>query len=187
MKEIIEETVKYLKAGKIILYPTDTVWGLGCDATNAKAVEKIYKIKQRVTNKSMIVLIDSADKLKDYMKEVPVVTYDLIAGINTPLTIIYPQAKNLAKNVIANDKSIAIRVVKDEFCKKLIEKFGKPIVSTSANLSSERTPIIFSKISEQIIKNVDYIVKLFQNSINKVKPSTIVKLSIDGKIEILRQ
>jgi L-threonylcarbamoyladenylate synthase len=187
MQEIIQETLKYLKAGKTILYPTDTIWGIGCDATRAKAVQKVYKIKQRVASKSLIVLLDSAEKLSDYMKNVPEVAYDLIGNMDTPLTIIYPDAIGLAKNVIARDKSIAIRIVKNEFCKELIKQFGKPIVSTSANLTSEPTPLTFSKISEQIKNKVDYTVNLYQNSVNIVKPSTIIKFGADGEFEIIRR
>lgn len=186
MNEIVKETVKYLKEGKTILYPTDTIWGIGCDATNVKAVEKIYKIKQRVESKSLIILLDSADYLHHYMKEVPEVAYDLIESMDTPLTIIYPDAIGLAKNVVASDKSIAIRIVRDEFCKKVIRQFGKPIVSTSANISDEPSALSFSKISDQIKKQVDYTVDLHQNLINKVKPSTIIKLGIDGEFKIIR-
>ncbi len=186
MKEVIKETLTYLKAGKTILYPTDTIWGIGCDATNAKAVQKVYKLKQRVESKSLIVLLDTADKLSYYMKRVPDIAYDLIDSMDTPLTIIYPDAKALAKNVIAADKSIAIRIVKNEFCNGLIRAFRKPIVSTSANLSSESTPLIFSKISEEIKNKVDFTVNLYQNSINKVKPSTIIKFGADGEFEIIR-
>lgn len=186
MKEIIKETITYLKEGKTILYPTDTIWGIGCDATNAKAVQKVYKIKRREESKSMIVLLDSADKLGDYMKKVPEVAYDLIENMENPLTIIYPEAIGFAKNVIAKDKSIAIRVVKNEFCIELIKAFGKPIVSTSANISNEPAPLTFSKISEQIKDEVDYTVDLYQNQINKVKPSTIIKLEADGEFKIIR-
>jgi len=187
MKEIVAETVKYLKAGKTILYPTDTIWGIGCDATNSKAVQKVYKLKERVENKNLIVLLETADKLSDYMEKVPEVAYDLIESMDTPLTIIYPDSKGLAKNVIADDKSIAIRVVKNEFCIELLKAFAKPIVSTSANVSSEATPLTFSKISEKIKNNVGYTVNLSRNLINKVKPSTIIRLGVDGEFEIIRK
>ena len=152
MKEIIQETVKYLKEGKTILYPTDTIWGVGCDATNSRAVQKVYKLKQRDETKSLIILLDHIDKLPLYLKEVPQVAYDLINNIENPLTIIYQNAKGLAKNVIAKDKSIAIRIVKNDFCRELIKAFGKPIVSTSANLSDEPTPLFFNQISAEIKK-----------------------------------
>ncbi len=186
MKEIIQETVKYLKEGKIILYPTDTIWGVGCDATNSRAVQKVYKLKQRDETKSLIILLDHIDKLPLYLKEVPQVAYDLINNIENPLTIIYQNAKGLAKNVIAKDKSIAIRIVKNDFCRELIKAFGKPIVSTSANLSDEPTPLFFNQISAEIKNSVDYVVDIDQHLINKVKPSTIIKLKVDGEFEIIR-
>ncbi len=186
MKEIIQETVKYLKEGKTILYPTDTIWGVGCDATNSRAVQKVYKLKQRDETKSLIILLDHIDKLSLYLKEVPQVAYDLINNIENPLTIIYQNAKGLAKNVIAKDKSIAIRIVKNDFCRELIKAFGKPIVSTSANLSDEPTPLFFNQISAEIKNSVDYVVDIDQHLINKVKPSTIIKLKVDGEFEIIR-
>jgi len=186
MKEIIKETIRVLREGKTILYPTDTIWGIGCDATSVKAVEKVYKLKQRIESKSLIILLDSVDVLHNYMKEVPAIAYDLIESMDSPLTIIYPDAIGLAKNVIANDRSIAIRVVKDEFCKELIRQFGKPIVSTSANISDKPTALSFSRISEKIKNEVDYTVNLYQNSINKAKPSTIIKLGVDGEFNIIR-
>lgn len=186
MKEIIKETVKVLHEGKVILYPTDTIWGIGCDATNFKSVQKVFKIKRRVESKSLIVLLDSVDVLHNYMAKVPDIAYDLIESMDTPLTIIYPDANELARNVIASDNSIAIRIVKNEFCKELIKQFGKPIVSTSANLSNEPTPLTYSKISDQIKNEIDYTVNLYKNSINKIKPSTIIKLGIDGEFEIIR-
>ncbi len=186
MKEIIQETVKYLKEGKTILYPTDTIWGVGCDATNSRAVQKVYKLKQRDETKSLIILLDHIDKLPLYLKEVPQVAYDLINNIENPLTIIYQNAKGLAKNVIAKDKSIAIRIVKNDFCRELIKAFGKPIVSTSANLSDEPTPLFFNQISAEIKNSVDYVVDIDQHLINKVKPSTIIKLKVDGEFEIIR-
>ncbi len=186
MKEIIQETVKYLKEGKTILYPTDTIWGVGCDATNSRAVQKVYNLKQRDETKSLIILLDHIDKLSLYLKEVPQVAYDLINNIENPLTIIYQNAKGLAKNVIAKDKSIAIRIVKNDFCRELIKTFGKPIVSTSANLSDEPTPLFFNQISAEIKNSVDYVVDIDQHLINKVKPSTIIKLKVDGEFEIIR-
>ncbi len=187
MREIVFQAVKLLKEGKIILYPTDTVWGIGCDATNAKAVEKIYKIKKRIESKSLIVLIDNVNHLDRYMDEVPDITYDLIDSMSTPLTIIYPNAKNLAKNVIASDKSIAIRVVRNEFCERLLEQFKKPLVSSSANVSGDPTPLTFNQISQEIKDNVDYIVDVEKNSLKEVKPSTIIKLDANGEFVIIRK
>ena len=186
MIEEIKKAVEVLKAGGTILYPTDTIWGIGCDATNNKAVQKVFKIKERKFAKSLIILLDTEEKLTDYVKEVPDTARDLLGNITTPLTIIYPNAKNLAKNVIAKDKTIAIRIVKNEFCQKLISSFNKPIVSTSANISDGTIPLTFSDISPEIIKNVDYVVDLHKNNIQQIKPSTIIKLEEDGQFTVIR-
>lgn len=187
MKEEILNAVKVLKNGGTILYPTDTLWGIGCDATNYKAVQKVYKLKKRIGTNSLIILLDKEKKIINYVKNIPEILWDLLKNIDSPTTIIYPNAKNLAKNVIAKDKSIAIRIVRDEFCKKLINLFNKPIVSTSANISGEPTPIIFHNISNEIIENVDYVVKIDHDKLNKVKPSTIIKLKENGEYDVLRQ
>lgn len=186
MEEDIEKCYDVLVKGGVILYPTDTVWGIGCDATNFTAIEKVFKIKQRKETKSLIILLDNIDKLKDYVEEIPVITYDFIKQYKNPLTIIYPKAKNLAENVIAKDGSIGIRIAKDDFCKKLISQFGKPIVSTSANLSQQATPFSFGKISEEIKTAVDYIVKYHQNFISSFKPSTIIKIGENGNYHVIR-
>ncbi len=186
MEEEIKKSVKALKSGKIILYPTDTVWGIGCNATSSKAVAKIYKLKKRIENKSMIILIDDAAKLRNYMKMVPPIAIDLIESIDTPLTIIYPEARNLAKNVVAEDNSIGIRITGNEFCKRLVAAFGKPIVSTSANLTGDPPPIIFNQISEEIKNGVDHIVELYHKKISESKPSTIIKLEVDGEFRVIR-
>ncbi|NVO02335.1 MAG: threonylcarbamoyl-AMP synthase [Bacteroidetes bacterium] len=187
MEEDIYKSLEILKAGGVILYPTDTVWGLGCDATNPKAVEKIYKIKNRSESKSLIVLVDDEEKLNTYVDEVPEIAYDLIRSIHEPLTIIYTKAKNLAKNAMTKDKSIAIRIVRNEFCKRLISEFGKPIVSTSANISGGETPILFSKISQEILDGVDYVVSIEHNNINQLKQSTIIRLLDNSEYEIIRR
>ncbi len=186
MDEIVKKTVEFLKAGKIILYPSDSIWGLGCDATNAKAVQRIFKIKQRVESKSLIVLLDSTDKLAYYVDKVPDIAPDLIDSIQTPLTIIFSGAKNLAKNVIAEDNTIAIRIVRSEFCRRLITQLGHPIVSSSANISGQPTPIMFTSIEDEIKNSVDYVVNLEQRLIREVKPSTIIKLEEDGEFKIIR-
>jgi L-threonylcarbamoyladenylate synthase len=187
MKEEILKTVEYLKKGKIILYPTDTIWGIGCNATNYQAVEKVYAIKRRVESKSLIILVDSFDKIKQYINKVPLIADDLINSINTPLTIIYPNAKKLAKNVIARDGTIAIRVVKDEFCQQVIKEFGKPVVSSSANVSGEPNPIIFSKISDDILNSVDYVVNVHRDRVKETKPSQIIKLEENGEFKVIRK
>jgi L-threonylcarbamoyladenylate synthase len=187
MEKEIKNCISVLARGGTILYPTDTIWGIGCDATNPEAVEKVYKIKKRMESKSLIVLLDDEARLKDYTATVPEIAYDLLRSVDTPLTIIYPDARNLAPNVIAEDGSIAIRIVKNKFCKKLISSFGKPIVSTSANISGEPAPLIFKCIPDEIQKQVDYMVKLYQEVLGEVKPSTIIRLKSTGEFEIIRK
>lgn len=187
MIEEIKTTLEYLKDGKIILYPTDTIWGVGCDATDQQAVNRIYQLKKRVESKSMIVLLDNADKLKEYISEVPEITMDLVDSVDSPLTVIYQGAKNLAKNVIASDGTIAIRVTNDPFCKELIAQFGKPIVSTSANVSGTRDPITFTQIPMVIKKGVDYIVDHNRDRIVKAKASRIIKLEPNGEFTVIRR
>jgi L-threonylcarbamoyladenylate synthase len=187
LKEEINKALEVLKAGGIILYPTDTVWGLGCDATNAEAVAKIYALKNRADSKSLIILIDNDSKLQSYVSEIPDVAYDLIEFTEKPLTIIYDGAKNLAKNLIGADGSIGIRIPKHDFCQQLIQRFRKPIVSTSANISGEHTPENFSEISEYILNGVDLIIDLEQESSEKKSSSTIIKLGAGGQFEFIRK
>jgi L-threonylcarbamoyladenylate synthase len=182
----ITRSIDVLKSGGTILYPTDTVWGIGCDATNPKAVEKIYAVKRRAESKSLIILLDSFDKITRYVEKVPDVAYDLVSNMDTPLTIIYSAAKNLAPNVIASDGTIAIRVVNEDFCRQLIYRFGKPIVSSSANITGDPAPLIFSNIDEAIIKNVDYAVNHKRDAFNRSKPSTIIRLLENGEFSIIR-
>ena len=182
----INNAVEYLKKGKIILYPTDTIWGIGCNATNSKAVQQIYKLKGRSETKSMIILLDTPEKISTYVKHVPPIAYDLIKNSVSPLTIVYPGAKNLAKNLIAKDGTIAIRIVKGRFSGTMIEEFGKPVVSTSANVSGQLSPALFHQISEDIINSVDYVAESFRSIIKTVKPSTIIKLEVNGKFTIIR-
>lgn len=183
----INKAIEVLKSGGTILYPTDTVWGIGCDATNEKAVEKVLKIKQRSDAKGFIVLLDNADKLNKYVQDVPAVAWDLIELSDKPLTIIYDKAIHFAPNVINKDGSIAIRIVKDEFCRKLIYKFRNPIVSTSANLNNQATPQYCKEISNDILKAVDYVVNWRQHENTNTKPSSIIKLSANGEIKIIRK
>jgi L-threonylcarbamoyladenylate synthase len=186
MRQEIEKTVEVLKKGGTILYPTDTIWGIGCDATNQKAVDKIYKIKQRIEGKSLLVLVDTPERIHDYVENVSPLFFDLIKNYNKPLTVIYQGAKSVAKGVAANDKTIGIRVVQDEFCREVIKKFGKAIVSTSANLSGEPPSLRFQQISEKIKEKVDYIVDLYQNEIRNMKPSRIIRVNKSGDFEIIR-
>ena len=186
MEDDIVNAIRVLQQGGTILYPTDTIWGLGCDATNVKAVEKIYRIKSRTEAKSLIILLDNIDKLSTYIEKVPDITADLLASITNPVTIIYSNARKLAENVIASDGTIAIRIVKDDFCDELIRRFGKPIVSTSANISGFEPPAIFSQVVEEIKKSVDYIVSYKQDTFTRSKPSTIIRLRDDGMYTIIR-
>ena len=185
-EEEIERTVAALKAGKTILYPTDTIWGVGCDATNSRACDRVFEVKHRPANKSLIVLVDTAERLKDYVVDVPPIAYDLIAHTANPLSIVFAQSKNLAKN-ISSDKSVCIRVVDNEFCKEVVRRLGKPITSTSANLSGQPTAMTYNDISEEIKKAVDYEVQLYHDSFCKPKSSTIIRLNEDNTFEILRQ
>jgi L-threonylcarbamoyladenylate synthase len=187
MESDINNAVKVLKAGGTILYPTDTIWGIGCDATNTRAVNKIYNIKSRSKTASFIVLLGKESLLPNYVQNVPDILSDLLSNIHTPTTIIYPKAKNLAKNVIAADGSIGIRIPNDEFCGKLLSAFGKPIVSTSANLSGDPSPIVFKDISKEVQAKVDYVVESKRDALVKSKASTIIRLHLNGEFEILRQ
>ncbi|MBN2174237.1 MAG: threonylcarbamoyl-AMP synthase [Bacteroidales bacterium] len=187
MKEDIKKAVEVLKSGGIILYPTDTIWGLGCDATSARAVQKIYKIKQRSGNTPLLVLLEDEKKIGKYVMKVPDIIGDLLKSIDSPTTIIYPNAKNLAKNVLADDGSIGIRIVRDEFCQKLLKEFDKPLVSTSANLTGEKAPVTFRDISNAIKEKVDYIVESNRQEVHKTKASTIIKMKDNGEFEIIRQ
>lgn len=186
-REDIKEAVRVMRAGGIILYPTDTIWGLGCDATNEEAVKKIYALKQRPDSKSMLVLTDNEAKLDRIVDEVPEVAYNLIEVAEKPLTIIYSGAKNLAPNLIAQDGSVGIRITKEAFSKALCEAFRMPIVSTSANISGQPSAQNFSEISEEIKQGVDYIVKYRQNDLSKAKPSSIIKLEKGGVVTIIRE
>jgi len=187
MIEEIKRTIEVLRAGGIILYPTDTVWGIGCDATNEQAVQKIFNLKNRKDKKAMLILIDNAAKLQSYLDEVPDMAWDLIEFAEKPLTIIYPDAKNLASNLLGKDKSIGIRVTKEDFSRRLCEQFRKPIVSTSANFSGEQTPLNFSEISEDIKSKVDYVVNFRQNELSKPKPSSIIKLGKGNLFQMIRE
>ncbi len=187
MENEINKAVEILRKGKVILYPTDTIWGIGCDATQSKAVERVYKIKIRPGEKKQaIILLDSIDKIEKYVKEVPEVTRDLIEQSPTPLTIIFEGGKNVAKNVLSSDGTIAIRIVKGDFCVEVIKRLGKPIVSTSANVSGEEAPIVFSDVSQEIVSKVDYVVNVHRERIKSVKASTIIKLETNNSFTIIR-
>lgn len=187
LRDEINKALEVLKNGGVILYPTDTIWGLGCDATNVEAVEKLLKIKNRPAEKSLIVLLDVDSKLQSYIAEVPEVAYDLIEYAENPLTIVFPGAKNLASNVINADGSVGIRIVKHDFCTSVIQRFRKPIVSTSANLSGQPSPKFFDDIDPEILESVDLVVDFEQENRTVKKPSTIMKLSPGGQFEFIRK
>lgn len=186
MKQEIENALLILKKGGIILYPTDTVWGIGCDATNPDAVDKVFKLKQRSDEKSLICLVNDFRMLNEYVENIPEVAYDILKYAKKPTTIIYDDPIRVAENIIANDNSLAIRVTKDEFCKKLIQKFRRPLVSTSANISGEKTPQSYAEIDPLILEGVDYVVNL-QHDKKSGKPSAIIKLKNDGSVKVIRQ
>ena len=185
-KEDLKNALQVLRNGGVILYPTDTIWGLGCDATNADAVKRIFEIKQRVDSKSMLVLMENPNMLSAYIKEVPEVAWELIEVTDKPLTIIYPGAKNFAPNLIGEDGTIGIRITTETFTEHLIQQFRRPIVSTSANLSGKPSPQNFDQIGEEILTAVDYVVQYRQDETAKSKPSSIIKLGLGGQIQIIR-
>lgn len=187
MHDDLKKAVEILKVGGVILYPTDTIWGIGCDATNPEAVQRIYEIKKREDSKSMLVLMENPALLERYVDEVPEVAWDLVEISTTPLTVIYPNAKNLAKNLIAADGSIGIRFTKEAFTMQLIQRFRRPLVSTSANISGEKSPAFFDDISEEIKNKVDFIVEYRQDDRTPAQPSSIIKLGLGGRIEIIRK
>ncbi len=186
LKEEVRKACEVLKNGGIILYPTDTIWGIGCDATNELAVKRIYELKHREDNKSMLVLLDDVGKLASYV-EVPDVAYELLEVNDKPMTIIYPNAKNLAKNLIAQDRTIGIRITSEAFTKALLYRFRKPIVSTSANISGEPSPKCFAEISDAVKSAVDYVVDFRQEETSNPAPSSIIKLGVGGEIQIIRK
>lgn len=176
-----------MREGGVILYPTDTIWGIGCDATNEDAVRRVYEIKQRADSKAMLVLVDSSVKVDFYVQDVPEVAWDLIEVADKPLTIIYSGARNLASNLLAEDGSVGIRVTNEDFSKRLCQQFRKAIVSTSANISGQPSPKNFSEISGEVKNAVDYIVGYRQDEMDNPKPSSIIKLDKGGVIKIIRE
>jgi L-threonylcarbamoyladenylate synthase len=187
LRDEVAKAFKILQEGGTILYPTDTIWGIGCDATNTEAVQKIYQLKQRDEAKSMIILLDTENKLESYVSEVNPLAYDLIEYAENPLTLVMPGAKNISPALIAADGSIAIRVTSNQFCQQLIQRLRKPLVSTSANISGKPSPQYFSQIDQEIIDGVDYVVDIDQHSKEIKNPSTIMKLAPDGRFEFIRR
>lgn len=183
----IKKALEVLQNGGVIIYPTDTIWGIGCDATNADAVKRIYEIKQREDSKSMLVLLNNAGRIQSYVDDVPEVALDLVELAVKPTTIIYDKAKNLAENLIAADGSIGIRVTNEDFSSALLQRFKKPIVSTSANISGESSPQKFDEISEELLEKVDYVVSYRQGEIATPTPSSIIKIGTGGVVQIIRE
>lgn len=186
MYKEIEEAIAVMKRGGIILYPTDTVWGIGCDASHPDAIDKIYKLKKRAASKSMICIVHDFKMLNQFIEDIPEVAYDILRYAVKPTTIIYDDPIRVAENIIADDNSLGLRVVQDEFCKKLVRKFRRPVVATSANISGEKTPKNFKEISQVIKDGVDYIVPFAQNE-TLDKPSAIIKLTKDGQVKVIRE
>ncbi|MEX0274486.1 MAG: L-threonylcarbamoyladenylate synthase [Flavobacteriaceae bacterium] len=182
----IKACTQVLQEGGLILYPTDTVWGIGCDATNATAVQKVYALKQREDSKALVCLVNNQAMLGRHVAQVTEVAYDIMALATKPTTIVYVQAMGVAKNLVAGDGSLAIRVASDKFCQYLIGNFKKPLVSTSANISGHATPKNFSEIEKAILDGVDYIVNL-QRTIQNATPSSILKLGNDGTVKVIRE
>lgn len=186
MHEEIQKAFEVIQNGGIILYPTDTVWGIGCDATNQEAVAKIYALKQRAETQSMIVLMNGEKMMYNVFREIPEVAWQILDLSEKPTTLILDNPKNVAKNVIGADNTLGIRLVKEPFCYKLMERMKKPLVSTSANISGQPTPKSFAEISAQIKNGVDYVVNLHRDKISD-KPSTIIKLTSDSQVKIIRK
>ena len=186
MEEEIEKCLSFLKEGKVILYPTDTVWGIGCDATCEEALQRIYRIKQRNEKKSMIILLDSMQRLPMYVKKIPLIAWDLLAHVTRPTTFIYQSAYNLPEKLIHSDGSIAIRIVQNDFCRQVIRGLGHPIISTSANIAGEPTPQTYDKISQEVIRQMDYVVSPEQSTSVEFKPSRLIKFLDDYNFTIIR-
>lgn len=185
--EDINKALDTLREGGLILYPTDTVWGIGCDATNEAAVEKVDRLKGRDREKNFIVLLHDESRLESYVTDVPELAYQLIEYTEQPLTIVYSAAKNLAPNVPATDGSVGIRIVKHPFCEQLLQRFRKPILSTSANISGQPTPVNFTEITEEVCNGVNYIVEYDRENKQEGQPSVIIKLESGGKFSFIRK
>jgi len=185
--EDLQKACETLRKGGLILYPTDTIWGIGCDATNEEAVRRVYTLKQRTDRKAMLILIDSPAKLTGYVSEIPDIVWDLIEVSDKPLTVIYPNAKNLVSDLLGEDGSVGIRITGERFSHELCKLFRLPLVSTSANISGSPSPALFAEIAETIKNGVDYIVRYRQNETLRATPSGIIKLRENGYVTIIRE
>lgn len=187
LKDEVAKALKIVQEGGIILYPTDTIWGIGCDATNTEAVKKIYRLKKRDESKNMIILLDTENKLESYVSDVNPLAYDLIEYAENPLTLVMPGAKNISPALIGHDGSVGIRISKHPFCQQLIQRLRKPLVSTSANVSGSPPPQYFGQIAAEIVDGVDYVVDIDQHDMEIKTPSTIMRLAPNGKFEFIRR
>ena len=185
-RNVMERALEILKNSGTILYPTDTIWGIGCDATNIEAINKIFEIKKREKSKSMIILVESEKRLQDLV-DVPEMAWEIIDLSEKPVTIVYENPRNLPKEILAEDGSVGIRLIKDDFCKKLITKLNKPLVSTSANFSGDKSPVKFSDINPKIIDLVDYTVEENREKVSQYSGSSVIKIWNDGRIKVLRE
>lgn len=186
-EEDLNKAVEVLKNGGVILYPTDTIWGIGCDATNPEAVKKVYEIKHRADSKALLVLVDNEAKVQQYVRKVPRQAWDLMELTTKPLTIIFENAVNLAPDLLAEDGSVGIRVTHEDFSRDLCHRFRKAITSTSANVSGQPSPATFKDITDEIKESVDYVVKYRQNDKSRPKPSSIIKIWMDSTVKIIRK
>jgi L-threonylcarbamoyladenylate synthase len=182
----MDKAIEVLKNGGVILYPTDTIWGLGCDATNVEAINKIFDLKKRDKTKSMIILVESEKRLQDLV-DVPEMAWEIMDMSEKPVTIVYDNPKGLPKELLADDGSIGIRLVKNDFCKKLISKLNKPLVSTSANFSGEKSPLKFSDVSNEIVQSVDYAVEENREKVSQYSGSSVIKVWDNSRIKVLRE
>jgi len=187
LDQYVAEALKVLRAGGIILYPTDTVWGIGCDAENAEAVKKIYDLKQREDSKGMLVLVEKTQRLDSYVEEVPEIALTLIEVTDTPLTIIYSGARNLPANLLPPENTVGIRVINHQFCELLIRKLNRPLVSTSANVAGKPSPVQFHNIAQEIIDGVDYVVPMEAEGEPTGKPSSIIMVGAGGQVKVIRE
>jgi L-threonylcarbamoyladenylate synthase len=186
MTNDIQQALQVLRSGGLMVYPTDTVWGIGCDATNAQAVEKIYALKQRADSKSLILLVSDMGMVGRYVQQIPDIAYTLTEVTDTPLTLVYPQARGLAANVVAADGTVAMRVVQHDFCQQLLQKFRKPMVSTSANLSGMPVPTTFAEIPAAIKNGCDFTVSVEHEGTPTRKPSAIIKVGLNAEVRVIR-
>ncbi|MBU4538203.1 MAG: threonylcarbamoyl-AMP synthase [Weeksellaceae bacterium] len=182
----MQNLIDTLKSGGTILYPTDTIWGIGCDATNVEAIQKIFEIKKREKSKSMIILVESVKRLQDLV-EVPEMAWEIMDLSEKPVTLIYDNPKGLPKELLAEDGSIGIRLVKDDYLKKLIGKLNKPLVSTSANLSGSKSPMKFADISQEIIGSVDAVAEENHDKVSEYSGSSVIRMWNDGRVKVLRE